>query len=273
MEYLQKAFDKKYVFCGDYCYLKEYSKPHLLGIKRSENAVKGKDNESGKLKRYDNLKRARDSVAQIVYSNLTPHTKFLTLTTAETVLEIPEFQRKLQTFLQQMKRNGFKLKYIYVYERQLERGKKEGNKGCLHVHMIVFNDEYIPMDIIKKCWHYGRVELKILNGLRCKDNKTTNELIRNPASYICKYITKESVAEWNEKVFRCSKDIERPIEINNEIYVHKDSVGITTNSEELQRFFNDTYTVFYENAKTIRYTTDRKTEQYFQSVSIGRKET
>jgi hypothetical protein len=86
MDYLQKAFDKKYVFCGDYCYLKEYSKPHLLGIKRSENAVKGKDNESGKLKRYDNLKRARDSVAQIVYSNLTPHTKFLTLTTAETVL-------------------------------------------------------------------------------------------------------------------------------------------------------------------------------------------
>ena len=190
MEYLQKAFDKKYVFCGDYCYLKEYSKPHLLGVKRSENAVKGKDNESGKLKRYDNLKRARDSVAQIVYSNLTPYTKFLTLTTSETVLEIPEFQRKLQTFLQQMKRNGFKLKYIYVYERQLERGKKEGNKGCLHVHMIVFNDEYIPMDIIKKCWHYGRVELKILNGLRCKDNKQTQELIRNPARYICKYITK-----------------------------------------------------------------------------------
>ena len=73
MEYLQKAFDKKYVFCGDYCYLKEYSKPHLLGIKRSENAVKGKDNESGKLKlpfvELDTFEKL-DKIQEIVDENI-----------------------------------------------------------------------------------------------------------------------------------------------------------------------------------------------------------
>lgn len=270
MDYLQKAFDKKFIFCGgDFCYLKEYTKPFLVGNKREYEI--SKDNESANPKRYDNLKRTRDTVARIVYSNLTPYTKFLTLTTKDTVLEVPEFQRKLQTFIQQMRRNNIDLKYIYVYERQTKRGKKEGNKGSLHIHMIIFNEEYIDMKLLKKCWKHGRVELKILNGLRCKDNKQTEELIRNPASYICKYITKESVAEWNEKVFRCSKNVNRPIEINNEIYVHQDSVGVTDYSEELLQHFYSTYNIFYETAKTIKCNTESGKLNYVLSTTIGKR--
>lgn len=268
MNYLQKAFDKKYVFCGDYCYLKEYTKPFLVGVKREYEI--SKDNESSNPKRYDNLKRCRDNVAAIVYSNLTDYTKFLTLTTKETILDVPTFQRKLQTFIQQLRRNDIDLKYIYVYERQLKRGKKEGNAGALHVHMVIFNEEYIPMDLLKKCWKHGRVELKILNGLRCKNNKVSQELIRNPASYICKYITKESVAEFNEKVYRCSKNIKRPVEINNEIYINKDSAGVTEWSEDMLQHFQSTYTPIYENTKTVRCRTESGQLNYLLSITLGK---
>ena len=248
------AFDKKYIFCGDYLILKEYSIPYVLGQSKSDNCIKGfsDDNSANNPKRIDNLKRARDTVASYVYTNLTPYTKFLTLTTKDTVLDVPVFQRKLQTFLQAMKRKGYDLDYLYVYERQTKRGKKEGNSGSLHVHMIIFNDEYIDMDILKKCWSHGRVELKILNGLRCKNDKVSKELIRNPASYVCKYITKESVAEWNEKVFRCSKGLKKPITINNEVVVYTGGGASSKNSERLYQFFEQTYSVIYESSKVIR---------------------
>lgn len=272
MEYLQLGFDKKFIFCGDYCYLKEYTKPFLLGCKRSNEAVKSNDNESSKVKRYDNLKRTRDMVAKMVYTNLTEYTKFLTLTSSETILDVKPFDRKMTTFFQQMRRKGYDLKYIYVYERQKERGKKENNIGCIHAHCIIFNEEYIDMDILKKCWKHGRVELKILNGLRCENNKETEELIRNPASYLCKYITKESVAEWNEKVYRCSKNIKRPVEINNEIYINQNSVGVTEWSDDILQHFQETYVAFYSNSKTIKCNTEQGKLNYIISTTVGRME-
>lgn len=272
LEHLQQGFDKKYIFCGEYCILKEYTQPHAIGVKRSEYAVKSNDNSANKPKRFDSLKRTRDSVAQIVYANLTDYTKFLTLTTKETILYVSEFQRKLQTFIQQMRRNNIDLRYIYVYERQKERGRKEGNIGALHVHMVIFNEDYIDMNLLKKCWKHGRVELKILYGLRCKDNKTTNEIVNNPASYLCKYITKESVAEWNEKVYRCSKNLKRPFEVNNEVYYTSDDGFVTPDSEALYDHFKETYVTCYENSKTIRCSTDSGLLNYVLSTTIGRME-
>lgn len=269
------AFDKKFVFCGNYLILKEYSVPYVLGLKKSDNCCKlfSDDNSANKPKRIDNLKRARDTVASYVYTNLTEYTKFLTLTTKDTILDVPVFQRKLQTFFQAMKRKGYDLNYIYVYERQTKRGRKEGNAGCLHVHMIIFNDEYISMDVLKKCWPHGRVELKILNGLRCKNNKATQELIRNPASYVCKYITKESVAEWNEKVFRCSKGLKKPVTVNNEVVVYTGGGASSKSSDRLYDLFTSSYTTFYENAKTIRLPSESGLVDRFLKTTVSiRKE-
>ncbi len=265
------AFDKKYVFCGDYLKIKSYSKPYLLGVSRSDECVKSKDNSARNPKRYDNLKRARDKVAEIIYCNLSPYTKFLTLTTADTVLDIKQMDRMLQTFQQAMRRNGYDLKYLYVYERQKKRGEKEGNSGSLHVHMIIFNDEYIDMQILKKCWKHGRVELKILNGLRVKDGKKSEELIKNPASYVCKYITKESVAEWNEKVYRCSKNLKRPIEINNQIWLYNGG-GISDEiCENLKEHFTQDYICIFENSKVCQYKTDQGTERMFFDITVGKR--
>lgn len=264
-----EGFNKKYIFCGDYLILKEYSLPYLIGCTSHDNIFHSFDLDSNNPKRLDNLKRARDTVAQYVYTNLTPHTKFLTLTSADTILDVPTFQRKLQTFFQAMKRKGFDLDYIYVYERQKRRGKKEGNAGCLHVHIIVFNDEYIPMDVLCKCWPHGSIDIKILNGLRWNKNKATDELIRNPASYVCKYITKESVAEWNEKVFRTSKGLKKPIEINNQVFVVANTGCYGSYGERLYDLFRSCYSTFFETSKIIRCPSESRELDRFCKTSFA----
>ena len=68
-EFLPQAvpgFDKKYIFCGDYLITKKYSKPYILGVKKNDNQIFSDDSSPSGVKRLDNLKRARDSVAEIV---------------------------------------------------------------------------------------------------------------------------------------------------------------------------------------------------------------
>ena len=270
-ELLFEGFNKKFIFCGDYLITKEYSLPYLNGITKHDNIFHSFDTSSGKAKRQDNLKRTRDTVAQIVYANLTPHTKFLTLTSSKTILDVKTFDRMKTTFCQAMKRQGFPLQYLYVYERQKERGKKEKNIGCLHIHMIIFNDEKIPMNILKKCWPHGRVELKILDGLRVKDDKVSQELIKNPASYVCKYITKESVAEWNEKVFRCSKNLKKPIVCNNKVHVNGDCGAIEEDSENFYSCMQQAYPAFYSTAKVCRVPSNGGVKERFLSITVGKR--
>lgn len=185
--------------------------PVLCEFEKKQNLLKVSSSEKGTgEKRSDNLARARQSVRRIIWCNITPHTKFLTLTCSDTCLELKAFQRKLQTFFQAMTRKNYKLSYLYVLERQLERGKKEGNAGSWHAHIVVFNDEKIPLDVLNSCWKHGYTDIKILNGLRCRDS----EKIKDVGAYVCKYITKDTALELGAKCFRCSKGLKRPLEVN-----------------------------------------------------------
>lgn len=185
--------------------------PVLCEFEKRENFLKFSDNEQGTGdKREDNLARSRQSARRIIWCNLTPYTKFLTLTCKNTCLDLKPFQRKLQTFFQAMTRKGYKLSYLYVLERQLKRGKKEGNAGSWHAHVVVFNNEKIPLKVLKSCWKHGRTEIKILNGLRCRDS----EKIKDVGAYVCKYITKDTALELGSKCFRCSKGLKRPLEVD-----------------------------------------------------------
>lgn len=222
----KKFLGYKAVVCGDTVEFYWYDKPFYADYKR-EYDIQRKEADEECEKRLDNLTRARRNVRQIVLSNITPHSKILTLTYAKTVLENKVFSKHFQEFCRKMARNGFKLNYLYVLERQLERGKKEGNAGCIHAHVIIFNDEIIPMDLLKSSWPHGRLEIHVLNGLRYTDaetGKTTGEKIRNAGAYLCKYITKEAQHEFNGHVFRCSKGLKRPVE--HKFYTYSVDDGI-----------------------------------------------
>lgn len=201
---LQKA-----VISGNHVELYKYSMPILCEFEKQTNPKVTKAQEAGE-KREDNLSRARQTVRRLIWCNLTPHTKFLTLTCKDTCTDVKAFQRKMQTFFQAMTRKGYKLRYLYVLERQKKRGVKEGNSGTWHAHVVVFNDEKIPLEVLKSCWKHGRTEIKMLNGLRVKDDEKINDV----GAYVCKYITKEAALEFGMQCFRCSNGLHRPYEVN-----------------------------------------------------------
>lgn len=216
-----KSLSQKLILCGDYYELYRYSMPYHVDIDRPVTVKKRSraDVDDDTPKRDDNLLRARQAVRRIVYTNLTPHTKFLTLTCADTCLDVKPFRRKLTTFLQAMKRQGYKLSYLYVLERQKERGLKEGNEGSLHAHIVVFNDEFIPLDCILKAWKHGSVDFHMLDGLRQAQSK---EKIRDASAYVCKYITKEAALEFGSRCYNCSVGLDRPIVNNYYLYGNRE---------------------------------------------------
>ena len=163
-----------------------------------------------------------------------------------------------------MKLQGYELRYLMVYERQLKRGEKEGNKGSLHAHLVVFNEEKIPLKVIKKAWSYGRTELKILNSLRY--DKTENgyvkgEKVRDIGAYVCKYITKEAALEFGSWTYRCSRGlnnyVQRPFEFN--VVADGDfSIGVSPLIRDddaaylTYRHFRDSAKVDYMNSKIVQ---------------------
>lgn len=216
-EIAKKFLGYKAVVCGNTLEFYWYEKPFYADYKREYEIQRGEfDDETEK--RLDNLSRARKKIRQIVLANLTPHTKLLTLTYKNTQLDKKVFETDFAYFLKKMTREGYKLNYVYILERQKERGKKEGNIGSIHPHIIIFNDEVIPIKTIIKCWGLGSVDIHMLNGLRYNKKevgkKTDGEKIRNAGAYMCKYLKKESEIEWGSHCYRCSLGLKRPVEHN-----------------------------------------------------------
>lgn len=219
-KYCNTYVTDKVVISGERLEKYSYSVPIMCDYERehtpqrdSANAVNGK--------REDSLSRARQTVRRIIWQNMTPHTKFLTLTSSETCLDVKVFRSWMKNFFRDMKRSGYDLRYLYVLERQLERGRKEGNAGTIHAHIVVFNDEKIPLKVLKKAWKHGRTEIHILNELRYKktqDGYKRGEKVNDVGAYVSKYITKEAELEWGARCFNCSVGLDRPTEFSLKAY-------------------------------------------------------
>ncbi len=229
----QNYVTEKCVISGNKIEFYRYSIPYKIDFEKRTSVV---DLSSfiEKEKRIDNLSRARQSVRRLIWCNLTPHTKFLTLTTKENISDRKVFKRMFTTFLQQMKRYGYPLKYLYVLEYQ--------KRGALHAHLVVFNDEKIPLKILKKAWHYGRSDIKMLNGLKYGSNEKVNDV----GAYVCKYITKDTVENLGEHCYECSQGLNRPITFNLRSAGELGTIGLfeLPNNDE-----NDCYKYFKENIK------------------------
>lgn len=241
MQSVNTYISKKYIVSGNKVESYDYSVPIKCDFKRDFKVIKGTKKEEGK--REDNLSRARANLKRTIWANMTPHTKFLTLTCADICLDKKVFMRRFQTFLQQMSRHGYKLRYVYVLERQLERGKKEGNEGTIHAHLVVFNDEKIPLDILNSCWHYGDTDIHVLNQLR-----KNGEKVRDIGCYVSKYITKEANQEWGSRCYNCSKGLCRAVEIpvkimgNDEIgTIYDDNIDLNLLAKNVESLMTVTY--------------------------------
>lgn len=188
------------VVSGDIVEVFEYSNGIPVGQKR-EHEVKRKGEDESDGKRLDNLYRARQNIRRLVWCNITKQfTKMVTLTYADTVLDPKIVKRDIKVFVKQMRRFGYGMRYVYVLEHQTKRGKREGNSGCLHVHMFLFDDEKVSLDHLNRAWKHGQTDIKVLRD------------IRNSGAYVCKYITKENFAEYGQHCYGCSRGLKRSTE-------------------------------------------------------------
>lgn len=192
----------KVVRSGDKVEVYVYSTGIKVGHERSYDIVKRKqDNTDETLeKREDNLLRARQRIRRIIWANIGQYTKFVTLTYRETILEIKQVQRDIRTFVQAMRRKSYDMKYLYVLEHQTERGKKEGNDGCWHIHMVIFIDDFIPKSDLESCWKHGWVDINSIDD------------VKDLGAYVCKYLTKENSREFGSRAFSASIGLEKAVE-------------------------------------------------------------
>lgn len=187
----------KFVVCGDTVEVYEYSTPLSVGHSRNYDIVRRDSTDEECVKRNGNLYRARQSVRRIIWSNQGKYTKFVTLTYAETVLDVKTVRYDIQQFVRRMRRLGYDMKYLYVLEQQKKRGEKEGNSGCLHVHMLIFIDKFVPFQDINKCWKKGSTDIQAVDN------------INNLGAYVSKYITKDNFAYFGKKCYACSLNLNR----------------------------------------------------------------
>lgn len=195
------------VVSGDKVEVYKYSTPIRSCYERNFDILRKPIEDEEKEKRLDNILRARQTARRVIWSNMTPKTKFVTLTYADTVLDFKRVKRDVTTFVQALRRAGYQCPYFYVLEHQQERGEREGNEGCLHVHMLIFNDEYLPLDLLNKCWKHGFTDISMVRNKK----DPLNNRIRDVGAYVCKYITEQGSALFGKHFYGCSKGLNRPM--------------------------------------------------------------
>ncbi len=154
-----------------------------------------------------NLVRARQEIRRIVWCNETKYSKFVTLTYKETCLDYDQMLYDFKQFIKKLRRRGYNLPYIWITEHQKERGIKEGNEGSLHIHVVLFTDDFISNSIIAECWGLGFTKINAI------------EHVNNLAAYVCKYLTKEEFDLYGKHSYHVSRGLKRPVIYGNDGYI------------------------------------------------------
>lgn len=199
-----KKRDIKIIKSGDVIEVYDYQIP--IAVEHSNHGIKGTLDEQ--LKREDNLFRARADIRRYIWRNITPYSKFLTLTYAKTNLDYDKLVYDFKQFIKNLGRKGFKnIPWLYVTEHQKERGIKEGNAGSLHIHAVLFTDEYIPYEAINASWKQGATDIAKI------------ESINNLGAYVCKYLTKDEFELYMKQSYHVSRNLKKPEIIAHDGYI------------------------------------------------------
>lgn len=187
----------KVKMAGDRVEVVNYSSPIACGFERLHTVHK-RTSGTPEDRREDNLYRSRKNLRELIWANEVPYMKFITLTYAEVELAVDVVRCHIRSFVKAMRRSGYEMRYVYVLENQLDRGRKEGNEGCLHVHMLIFNSDYLDFNLLNKCWKHGTTHIQAIDH------------VRNAGAYVCKYITKQGSHAFGSQVYGCSNGLKRP---------------------------------------------------------------
>lgn len=195
---------EKIVISGNVIEYYRYLKP--LNVEPREHDIET-NRETSEGKRDRNLYRARADLRRAIWCNQTKYTKFVTLTYKDTELDQDNVIYDYKQFIKKLRRREFIVPYVYVTEHQKKRGIKEGNAGSLHIHSLLFTDEFISADIINTCWGLGNTDIHSL-----KD-------VNNLGAYVCKYLTKEEFDLYHKHSYHLSRGLKKPEVLTTDGYI------------------------------------------------------
>lgn len=242
-------YKHKYVLTGKKIRHYEYDFSLYSNFKRGEPVIKKGQRKTGQ-KSTKSINRVKDNLVLTIQSNITNYSKFLTLTTKDTCLDRDEFLRRFQVFRKNFKRIfGYSLKYVGVLERQKKRGKKEGNSGSIHCHLVVFNPKKLDFNKLKRCWGYGSVDIKKI------------DLVDNLGVYMAKYLTKDNLNDFNKKLILKSRNLKKP-----HVIYSMDELGATELTGEIigipvfEKSYEKSYLVGFKSHKGFNLGNCKMTE-------------
>jgi hypothetical protein len=195
---------EKIVISGKVVEYYRYLKP--LSVEPREHDIE-KNKEKSEGKRDRNLYRARADLRRAIWCNQTKYTKFVTLTYKNTELDQDNVIYDFKQFIKKLRRRGYNVPYVYVTEHQKKRGVKEGNAGSLHIHALLFTDDFISAEEINNCWGLGNTDIHSLND------------VNNLGAYVCKYLTKEEFNEYHKHSYHLSRGLKKPEVLTTDGYI------------------------------------------------------
>lgn len=233
------SYDKKMVISGDIVEIYEYKNPVFEGFE-NEHAT-GRQFEASdddkEVNREKVCNRAKRDVRRLINSNITPDSKFITLTFADNVTDIctanyeyKKFRQRLETYL------GYKLQYVAVIEFQ--------KRGAIHYHVLMFNVPYIKNSVLGSIWKKGFVKINKIDD--CD----------NVGAYVCKYMTKNDDDRLKgQKMYFSSRGLERPYELKEKTRIDSLAAALPSSSLTFQsNFANKHNSISYKqyNLKSLK---------------------
>lgn len=184
MEYTTKTIKS-----GKHIQVYQYSTPIKIGFKAKRQDYSKSDKTS---KSDLSLNRTRNQLKNIIDSNTTQYSKFITFTYAENMQDREKCINDFHNFKRRYKKHYKKaIKYVAVLEQQ--------KRGAYHIHMILFEDQKLSYIDLKRLWKQGGIDLKKIDS---SDNL---------GLYLMKYITKDMISINNKSFFK-SPNLKKPIQ-------------------------------------------------------------
>lgn len=193
---------------------------------------------------YKDRQRIRKTnVRQLVTCNFTEHSKFITLTFRENMIDVKQANYEFKKFIGKLtyfhEKKSFK--YLAVIEFQ--------QRGAVHYHMIADLD-FVPASMLENLWGQGFIKINDISR------------VDNVGAYVVKYMNKDISDPRLQglKAYNCSRGLSRPTELKS--WTMSDYQAVNEISEGLKE-----KTPVYSS----QYTSDQSGTILYQQYNFKRK--
>ena len=239
-----------------------------------DRSIKPKNTTTrGKCKGYSkrSKKQFERTCNKINKSKLDQVEKFITLTYSNIPDNWVIVKNHLHRFQKWMKYHYPKSTGFWRIDNQGSRSKKEGGKYCFHLHMLVYQLEYLPNEKLNKWWNKT-------TGSDVKQ-RTSVENVRSRKEihkYMIKYISKRDISKnfqqpelgriwgsWNK--LELNKLIDEDIRvIKDDIVIQDGQSTKTTTPDQYYREFKKTQLRYLDSNSRLKFKKKYRKEYHYQ---------